>query len=140
MEIKKFVRTPQDMDTLNNGAWVGDLEGAPGVRLKVRGLQSATVRKAMEAKQAEIRANKGRKGKPLSDDEIGQAFKETVANAVLMDWEGFTSDGQPLAYSPELARSFIMGDEGEQFRELVVEAAKSLAENPAEFVEEAGKD
>lgn len=138
MDIKNFVVSNEALQALDNGAWVGDLEGAPGVRFLVRGLKSDPVRKAQEAKQAKMRASK--KGKPLTDDDKTQIFKETIAEQVLLGWEGLEANGEPLLYDSNLARTWIMERNGEAFTTLVITAAQSLDGNPDDFIEAAAKN
>ena len=138
MDIKNFVVSNEALQALDNGAWVGDLEGAPGVRFLVRGLKSDPVRKAQEAKQAKMRASK--KGKPLTDDDKTQIFKETIAEQVLLGWDGFESGGEPLPYDANLARTWIMERNGEAFTTLVITAAQSLDGNPDDFIQAAAKN
>lgn len=138
MDIKNFVVSNEALHALDNGAWVGDLEGAPGVRFLVRGLKSDPVRKAQEAKQAKMRASK--KGKALTDDDKTQIFKETIAEQVLLGWEGLEANGEPLHYDANLARSWIMERNGEAFTTLVITAAQSLDGNPDDFIEAAAKN
>lgn len=139
MDIKNFVLSDAELGAVETGAWVGDLAGAPGLRLKVRGMGSKEARKTMERKQAEARAGK-KKGKELSNEEVAKCIRETLADAVLLDWDGLTNNGEPLRYDSALARQFITGRNGEAFADLVMAAAKSLDESPAEFIEAAGND
>lgn len=138
MDFNNFVVSDQGLQVLDEGTWVGDLPSAPGVRLRVRGLTSDPVRKTQEAKQAKMRASK--KGKPLTDDDKTQVFKETIAEQVLLGWEGLESNGEPLPYDAQLARSWIMARNGEKFTTLIIEAAKSLDDNPDDFIEAAAKN
>lgn len=139
MDIKNFVVSNEGLQALDNGSWVADVEGAPGVRWLVRGLKSDPVRKAQEAKQAKVRASRG-KGKDLTDDEKTQIFKETIHEVVLIRWDGLTSGGEPLEYDSDLARSWIMERNGEKFTGLVIAAAQKLDESPDDFIEAAAKN
>lgn len=139
MDIKNFVVSEQALQAMDNGAWVADVDGAPGVRWLVRGLKSDAVRKAQEEKQAKVRASR-KKGKDLTDEEKTQIFKEVLHEKVLLGWEGLTSGGEPLPYDAALAASFIMDRKGEKFTGFVIAAAQSLDESPDDFIEAAAKN
>jgi hypothetical protein len=59
---------------------------------------------------------------------------EVIAETILLDWEGFTKDGQEYAYSKQAAREMLM--KYRDFRDVVVEKADSM-EN---FLEAAKKE
>lgn len=52
MDINNLVLTDDAVATIDNGAWVGDLAGAPGVKLKVRGWGSKSVQDFIDSKKS----------------------------------------------------------------------------------------
>lgn len=126
MDITKLDRIER---AERNGVWFDFDEGA---RLKIA---RAGNRRFQEALRARLRERSKMRDKP-ADDADETLFLETLAESVLVDWDGFTSNGQPLPYSREAAldlltrfqriRDFVMkkSDEMERFTEAANEEAE----------------
>lgn len=138
MDINSIIVTDAGLDAIDNGAWVRDLAGMPGLELKVCGLTSEHVQKAITAKQADLRAKN--KGKPLTAEQLSKSMNEILASHVLKDWRGLEENGEPLAYDQELATKWITSRNGEKFASTVLRAAQMLDADGNAFVEEAGKN
>lgn len=138
MDIKNFVLTDGALELIDNGHFVGDLPNADGVRLKVLGLQSEVVRKALDQKQTAKRLQKG--GAALTADEIADCMRAVLGEVVLQDWDGITSGGKPVKFSRDLAKEWTGGRKGAKFADLVLMAAQRLDEGANDFAEAATKN
>ena len=124
MEISNLVYTPDAMQLINDGTWVGDLKGAPGVELLVVGMSSEAVRKARKQKTEALRLRL-RNAEP-SDEQLERVGHELMYEVVLKGWKGLKQNGEELEYTQELAKKFITDAGGEAFRSLIVQAASQL--------------
>lgn len=138
MEISSLVRSKEALDLIDNGTWVGDFDEAPGVRLKVCGMQSEAVQKMIRQKQTALRLKN--RNRPLTEEQMAKVTKETLHEAVLKDWEGFTSDGAAMPYDAALAKQWIMSREGEPFTSLVLQAAQRVDSEAEELAKELTKN
>lgn len=139
MDINSILTSEEELKVIDSGAWVGDLDDMPGVKLKVIGMGSSECRKAMERKLAALR--KKNKGKELTAKQINDAATEVAGEVALKDWSGLKQGGRELPFSRELAVKFVTGREGEKvFRPAVFEATRRVDEETAEFVEEVSKN
>lgn len=138
MDINELVLTDEALHLVDHGTWVGDLTGAPGVELLVCGIQSQEAQKALEQKQEAQRLKN--RGKPLTVNQLDRTMRETLHEVVLKDWKGLKKDGEPIPYSKEFAKEWIMSRNGRRFTDLVLRAAQTLDEQTNEFVEEVSKN
>jgi hypothetical protein len=138
MDINSLIVTDEGLEALDNGAWVRDIGGMPGLALKVCGITSPDVQKAITDKQASMRAQN--KGKPLTPEQLAQSMNEVLSDHVLKDWSGLESGGQPVAYDKVLAKKWITSRNGEKLAAIVLRAAQMLDADANAFVEEAGKN
>lgn len=138
MEINSIILSDEALNALDNGAWVREIDGLPGVSLKVCGLSSPEAQKAINAKQAAMRAKNG--GKPLAMEQLAKSVNETLAEVVLKDWEGFTDKGEPVPYSKALAKKWITARNGEKLAAIVLRTAQMVDADANAFVEEVGKN
>lgn len=133
MDISNFLKTDEQLRVIDEGTWVDDIEDAPGVSLKVTGWQSKKSQRLLESKKAALR-KKGR-GKALTSEQNMKCVQEVLAEVVLQDWEGFTDGGKDLQYNKELATKWLTSRTGEDFANLVLNAAMTVDANSSEFVE-----
>ncbi len=138
MEIKDLVLSDEALKVIDTGVWVDDLDGAPGVELLVCGIGSKDAQKTLSQKQAALRLKN--RGKPLNEEQLAKAMRETLAEVVLKGWRGLKDGGKDLAYSPEQAVSFITSRNGERFAGLVLQAAQRVDADASLFAEEATKN
>ncbi|GGA64980.1 hypothetical protein [Pelagibacterium lentulum] len=115
--------TAYDTDAIENGEWVNDIPGLPGVSLKVRGDNS-------DAYQAELL----RLGRDAPDEDretdgaltIEAALKfapEAAHKALLLDWKGIERNGKAMKYDPETAKLWCTDPRFKHFRKGVLYAA-----------------
>lgn len=120
MDINSIKR---DSASIEAGQWIGDIPGFGDVRFKVRGLTSPTA--------VALRSRKERKV-PIEDRERDGSLKPQVAirlmgeilhEACLLDWDGITSNGQPVPYDSEQAKAWLTDPDFMSFADAVAYAA-----------------
>lgn len=123
---------------LSAGEWVDNIPDMPGVRFKVRSINYKPYRVA-SASIARSRSKQLRTDQGVVDFTV--ATGGPLAEHILTDWEGVTSGGEPLAFTPESAASVLTADDdhgiGAMFRRGVEYAAEQVAEKLAETTKEA---
>lgn len=138
MDIKNLVLTDEAINVIDKGAWVGDLPGAGGLELFVCGMESQEAREAMNAAQANARAQN--KGKPLSNEQLAACTRSVLADVVLKGWRGLTSDGKPVEYSKDMAKKWFTSRNGERFASLALIASQRVDSDAQSFVEQVTKN
>lgn len=138
MDINNFVLSDEAQGLIDNGAWVRDITGAPGVGFFVLGWGSDAVQKELELQLKAAR--EGNKGKPLEPEDQAACTRLALANAALKDWEGLTDNGKPLKYNKTLAVKFLTQKNGDRFAGMVLAASQRLSSRVNDFVEEAVKN
>lgn len=123
-----------EADVIDNGAWVGDIPGFPGVRVLVTGLTrnpdaQSEIRRRLEA----VQKTNDKQAEP-SDKQRADVIKTVLADVVLQDWDGFTDKGKKLKFSREKAKQWIESREGEMLAALVFAAASKIDEDASAFV------
>lgn len=124
MEIGNFVLADEAVSMIDDGAWIGDIEGADGVELLVCSMESPAARKAMTTALADARMKN--KGEPLTQDQQLEATRRVLADVVLKDWRGITQNGQPVSFEREQAKKWILSRNGERLAGLVLLATQKL--------------
>lgn len=138
MDINELVLTDEALALVDNGTWVGDLDGAPGVEFLVCGFQSKEARNLLEKKQAQARAKN--RNKPLSIDQLTRCTREVLAEAVLKGWRGLKSGGKDLPYTKDAATKWLTSRNGEKLASLVLQAAQTLDDQANDFVVDVTKN
>lgn len=128
MDISKF-QTNKAME--EEGVWV-DVDGN-GTRIKVARINNARYKKYFQ-KITKPYKRQIRTG-TLSEDLAEKLLVDALANTILLDWKGFTKDGQDYPYSVDNARAFLA--ESADFRDFVSDAANEMETFRAAEVEEA---
>lgn len=122
MDINNLIYTDEALSVIDSGMWTDAGDEAPGVKFFVTGFQAKHAQSLMRQKQAAARLKN--RGKPLSEEQNAQCTKEVIVESVLKDWQGLESNGEPVPYSIDTARNWIMSRNGELFTMLVLSAAK----------------
>lgn len=138
MDIGKLVLTDTALNAIETGAWVDDFEDFPDIKLKVTGTQSKAARDLLSSLQEKQRISN--KGKPLTADQLAAIMREVLAEVVLLDFAGFTSNGKPVKYDKTLAKEWITSRNGERFAGLVLRAAQQVDDRAEDFIKEAVKN
>lgn len=114
------------------GDWI-TIPDLPGVRLKVRSLQSVSY---VSARDVLIqRLARTYRGKPTPQDVQTREFGKLYADHILLDWEGFDEP-----YSIERARDLLTDPEWRRLVGHIEWAAGTLAEMESESLETAAKN
>lgn len=132
MDISKLILTDAGLNAIDNGVWVDDVPGYPGVSVLVTGLSSESAQANLKTKKAAIRLSNG--GKPLTIEQESSAAREMMAESVLKGWKGITDGGVDVEYTPELAREWMTSRKGDVFANLVLLAAQKVDSNANELV------
>ena len=132
MELSKI---KVDLDKVDNGEWIADLPDSEGLRVKVRGITSLAYQKAMMQRRNAVPRSERLPDGDLPAEVDFRIVGEAYADAVLLDWDGLTSDGKPVPYSKEMARELMTDRAYLRFRAVVMWAALRVGENRAVVTE-----
>lgn len=92
----------------DDGVWVGDdIHSLSGVRLRVKPMSAASVqrelgRRTRTTDPADLDADGN-----LTDEAVDRISDAIKAEIALVDWDGLTSDGKPLAYTAKAASELL---------------------------------
>jgi hypothetical protein len=139
MDISQFKR---DAKRVEDGEWVDDLPEFPGVRFKVRGMQSMAYNSAHAKRVRAIPIHKRKKDGAPDELDAYEALGDALADAVLLDWDGIDKDGKPLKYDAELARTWLTDLDFAHFNTAVMQAAQRVdmaARNPEQAAKNSPK-
>lgn len=111
-----------------DGVWVDDIPGMPGLRLRVRGLSSPTAiatRSRLERGVARKDRNHDGTLKPKASREIAGKI---LFESVLLDWDGLANEGEPQPYDRAVAEELLVDPDYSHFADAVGYAA-SIVDN-----------
>lgn len=137
-DINSLILTDDAVNVIDNGVWVGDFKGYPGVSFKVRGMGSNIAKKRMADEKAKARI--GNEGEVLSEEQLAKVTAKVLADAILLDWKGLTDGGKEVRYTKALADKWLNSRNGEKLALLVLRAAYRVDAEPNAFVEKATKN
>lgn len=137
MDIASIKR---DSSLLETGEWVEDIPGLDDVRLRVRGLTSPTV--------VAYRARRERRVPPKDRERDGtlkleagmRVLADTLLNVVLLDWDGFTSNGEPVPYTKEQAAEWLYDPDFVAFADAVSWASQVVGRGQTQAEEDRSKN
>lgn len=118
MDIRKAFGTREDLE--NEGVWVDIGDGA---RIKVARAGNRAHSEVIRRLRRQYQAT--RRGGKAADEMLERLSVEAMAEAILLDWQGFKEDGQAVAYSPENAQRMLTAYK--DFRELVAGLSTDMA-------------
>lgn len=125
-----------DPQRIENGAWVDNIPEMEGLRLKVRGAFNADWRKLQSRLVAAVPRQKRARGQ-LDPAEQDRVMSIVLRDACLLEWDGIEGDdGQPLPYSKEKATELLTDPQYGKFREAVIWAANTVADQRESDIEE----
>lgn len=139
MDINEIILSDAALDVNDNGGWVGeDVHGLAGVRLKVCSVNAPEVVKLKQKKQEALRKKNG--GKELTAEQIEDLSSELLAEVILKDWEGLTSNGESMQIDrPYLVKEF-KERRGKKLALAITVSAYALDQDANRFVEEVTKN
>ncbi|MBB4000968.1 hypothetical protein [Aurantimonas endophytica] len=135
MDISSLKR---DSKKVEAGEWVGDIPGMEDVRLRVRGLSSPTVAALRSRKERKVSREGRERDGQLKTDVALVIFGEILHEAVLLEWDGITSDGKPLPFDADIAKVWLTDPDFTPFADAVVWAAQVVDKGRAGDQEEVG--
>lgn len=115
MDLYKQFKTDERKEV--EGVWIPLSTTA---RIKVARMGNPRYRDCIKRKKAAYRQT----GIEIPSDVLEQMVRETVAETILVDWEGITTDGQPVPYSKETALTFCT--DLQEFYNLVLSASDTM--------------
>ncbi|TAD87678.1 MAG: hypothetical protein EAZ99_16580 [Alphaproteobacteria bacterium] len=132
MDIRKAFAT--DRTAEQEGVWVALGDGA---RVKVARFNNPRHRSVLDRLRRPYRSLL-MAGRDLPEDVAEAMAVEATAEALLLDWDGITENGQPLAYGRETARRLLA--ELPDFRDAVAYLAMQAETFRREALETAEKN
>ncbi|MCP1200053.1 hypothetical protein [Notoacmeibacter sp. MSK16QG-6] len=129
----------RDSRAIQEGGWIDNLPGMPGLRLKVRGYRSPAYRRVRARLLRDLpREKQIPMIDPVDEDRIEG---EALADGILVDWDGIDGeDGKSLPYSAETARTLLTDPDYEALRAAVQLAAAQMGERLASTEEADAKN
>lgn len=126
----------RDSKVVAEGQWVEQIPNFGNARLRVRGLTSpkATELRARLNRQAP-KSDRHRDGS-LKHEANARVLAEVLHSAILLEWDGLTDGGQPVAYDADKAWEWLSNPDYRAFSDAVTWAAAIVDEGNAEATEE----
>ncbi|KQQ13281.1 hypothetical protein ASF53_13990 [Methylobacterium sp. Leaf123] len=120
-----------DAVAIEDGEWIGNIPEMGDLEVRVRGLNNAKYRR-LQTTLIDAVPRAKRQGGRLDPDEQDRITASCLNATVLLDWRGLEGeDGQPVAYSKDLATELLTKPEFRRFREAVIWAASQVGEERA---------
>lgn len=113
----------QDTAAIDAGQWVDNIPEWPGVRFRVRGIESATAENLRDAKIRALPDSARDENGNVHGHEIKRIAREILSEAVLLDWDGLTNEGKPFPYTAEAAKNILTNPDFKKFQDAVSWAA-----------------
>jgi len=126
-----------DPEKLEHGAWVGDIPELGDIELRVRGMGCAEFRK-LQSKLIEAIPRKRRLKGKLRQEDNDDVMDACLHRVILLDWRGIEGEnGTPQPYDRDLALRWIKEPRFRKFREGIIWAAATVAEDIGEATDAA---
>lgn len=136
MELSSLRRDPASIES---GRWVSDIPGMGDLRLKVRGMSSlayqSTIGRLSRALPKDQRQRDGSPQPAAAMRIMGEALHE----AVLLDWDGLSSDGAAMPYDAARAKDLLINPEWRVFADATIWAANTVDNERQEAAEGVSK-
>ena len=123
MDIAKIRR---DLKTISEGKWVDNIPNAGALRLHVRGMDAPEVREYRSQLERAVSQEDRNEDGSIKGQKALEILGQTLHEKVLINWDGLTDNGNPVAYNPALAKAWLTNPEFEDFGNAVVWAAHSV--------------
>lgn len=140
MEINEILIPEKAVAAVEDGHWVDDIIGAPGLKLRVRGLSSRKVQGYRDNKLRRVpRKDRDAQGN-VKADMLSQVTREVLVDVVLLDWDGIKQNGKPVPYSKELAKKWLTDRTGDRLVGFVTDAALQVDDMQNDSAEDLEKN
>lgn len=132
MDLNRFKSDPTREE---DGVWV---EVGDGARLRIARIGSKKYHSEFTRRSKPYKRQI--RSETLPDSVADKILAETLASAVLLDWDGLTLGGKALKYSRDKAVELLMDPAMKDFRALVVELATDAEQYRADELEADAKN
>lgn len=137
MKISEIAR---NVPVIEAGRWVSDIPTLGDVELRIRGKDNADWRRRESAMVAAV-PRSGRIAGRINPEEADRITGTLLLDTALLDWKNVTdNDGTPILFSRDAAAKFLLQPEFRGFRDAVLWAAISVAEDTAAGIEDTIKN
>lgn len=137
MDIKDILIPESAIEAIDEGQWVDDIIGAPGLKLKVRGFSSRKVQNFRDARLRRVPRKDRDQAGNVSPEVLREISRETIIEVVLLDWN-LKQNGQPIPCTKEMVRKLITPATGDRLVGYITDAAMlvdDLQNGPVEDIE-----
>lgn len=139
MDINDLETPEAVVRKIEGGTWIDEIPDAPGLRLRVRGIESKLFKAELSSRLQDIpRKERDRNGRPTLDAYM-KAQSIAAAKCLLLEWDGLESNGEPVLYDPQLAKKLLTNPRG-KLLDHVITAANIASIEAAETVEDVEKN
>jgi hypothetical protein len=135
----KLSQTKVDPARQEGGAWINEIPEMDGLRLKVRGANNRDWQRLQTKLIRALPRDRRRLAlDPVDNDRINGILLRDTA---LLDWDGLDGDDdKPIPYSKEKAGELLLDPQYAPFRNAVMWAAATVAEQRADEIEDDAKN
>lgn len=118
------------------GRWVGDIPSMPDVRLRVRGLTSLEAIDCRRRKERQVERKDRERGGGFKTEVEQRIAREVLHEAILLDWEGLTNNGEVLPYSEDMAGHLLLDPDFDAFAGAVTWAAAAVDQDNSDAADD----
>jgi len=129
MDIGNFKKSS---DAIESGDWVDDIPQMGDLRLRVKGLNSAQFKAIFARKQRAVPKQQRERDGEIQEEVLHQIRGEALCEAILLDWDGLTSEGQPFPFDKETARKWLTDPDFADFHYATLYAAGVVGKDKTE--------
>lgn len=137
MDIQSLKR---NTGVIGAGKWVENIPGMGKLRVKVRGMKSNAYREKLTELSRAVPASERNADGTLIPSVAIRVTGQSICEAVLLDWDGFTKGAEPLPYDKETALMFCTDPAYEAVLDAFVWAAGVVDNEKAVADEELAKN
>lgn len=130
-----------DSKSIEQGRWVDNIPGSPGLRLRMRGFGNADDRRVRARELGALPKESFDEGGNLLPLVSDRVMTTRIVDAIFLEWEGLTDDADaPIASSPEKAAELLANPDYRPLFDAMVWAATQVGQIQADADESAVKN
>lgn len=134
MDINELVIPDAVVEKVESGVWIDDITDFPGLRLRVRGINSKIYQTEFARRLRMVpRKERDRDGNP-NVEALREAQALAAHKYLLLEWDGLNDGDSPVPYSADLAKKLITNPNA-RLLDAVIWAAR-VADNEAAAINE----